>query len=393
MKRVCVLGSGAFGTAIACLLADNGCHVNIWCRENELKESINTVNINNIYLPDIKLSKNIFAFTDIGQAIDGCEIIFEAVPVKFLRSVLLACKPYFDKEQVWVCASKGIENVTLLFPSQIIDSVFCAPDFDSCGEVGAGSAGCNNIAGVKKVVISGPSFARELAQKQITAIDLACVDQDLAQQVSKILVNNYFKVNITQDIFGVQIGGALKNVVAIAMGMLEGMGYKNNTKALLLNMCLHEMVELAQVFGAQKDTLFGLSGLADLVATCAGGTSKNFKFGHDLAYGLVPSSDILKTTFALGTQDDSCNCNKSRQISEICVLPEGVNTAESVYQIIQVFKNLGTPECKLNNNIFFGDKLIIKNCAGLNFPVLEAIHDIIFGLKSAQDLVLVLMRK
>lgn len=361
MKKVCVLGGGAFGTAMACLLADNGYEVNIWCCELDVVESINLKNINNIYLPDIKLNENIFAFSDLGPAISDCEIIFEAVPVKYLRSVLLQAKPYFDKNQVWACCSKGIENETLLFPSQIIDNVF--------GE------------NVKKVVISGPSFAKELAQKQITAVDIASQDKSLSEQVSQLLINDYFKTVIIQDVFGVQIGGALKNLASIGIGILDGLGYKENTKALFLNLCLQEMAKIAEIFGAQKETIYGLSGVADLIATCYGGSSKNYKFGFDLIKGAVEAVSIGREVTVYGLQDNGP------------VFPEGVNTARSFHQIIKLISDIGVKEFRLKYNIFLEDDLIMKDNSKFYFPVFEVIYDVIFGFKSAQELVSVLKKK
>ncbi|EKD23399.1 MAG: NAD(P)H-dependent glycerol-3-phosphate dehydrogenase, partial [uncultured bacterium] len=337
MKKICVLGGGAFGTAIACLLADNRHEVNIWCCEPDVVESINLKNINNTYLPDIKLSENILAFTDLGLAISDCEIIFEAVPVKYLRSVLEKAKPYFNNNQVWVCCSKGIENETLLFPWQTIDSVF--------GE------------SVKKVVISGPSYAKEIAQKQITAVDIASQDKIIAEQVSQLLMNDYFKVVITQDIFGVQIGGALKNVVAIGVGILDGLGYKENTKALFLNLCLQEMMQISEIFGAQRETIYGLSGVADLVATCYGGSSKNYKFGFNLSKGAFEAVSIDKKVIAYGLQGNGP------------IFPEGVNTARSFNQIIKLINNIGVKEFRLKYNILLDNSLVIRDYSNFCFPV------------------------
>lgn len=354
MKKVCMLGSGAWGTAVASVLAYNGYQVNLWCHESDVAKMIETKHCNERYLPDANLSKRIVPFIDMKKALEGVQWVFEAIPVKFLRAVLEKAKPYYKDHQRWVILSKGIENEKLLLSSQILDDVF--------------------KTNVKKVVVSGPSFAKEVAAQQVTAVDMACVDEKLALELYKVLTNNYFRANVIDDILGVQIGGALKNIVAIATGMLYGAGYADNTKALMLTSCLHEMVDFATFLGVHKETICGLSGFGDLSLTCMGALSRNLMIGKKLGAGQTLEG-ILAQTHAV---------------------PEGVNTVKSVYAMIQQCK-LGNPEFKMvkanPDAARSGYKLHMK-CKEevLQMPLFEAIYEVVFENKTIQDLIDVLKR-
>jgi len=319
-----MLGSGAFGTAMSALLADNGFQVNMWCYDPCVVESVEKRHCNELYLPDTKLSKNIIPFKDIGEALEGVTWVFEATPVKFLRSVLEKAAPFFLEDQIWVVLSKGIEKDTLFFPSQMIDDVF--------------------DKAVKKAVVSGPSFAKNVVAKKLTAVDIAAEDETVAKDLQGMLENDYFKTHLSSDIIGVQIGGALKNVVAIAIGMLDGAGYTDNTKAFFFTTCLQEMVAFANFFGAKPQTLYGLSGIGDLVLTSMGGLSRNLMVGRHLGLGET-LEDILEKTG---------------------VIPEGINTVKSVHKII-------------------------KN-KQMRLPIFQSIYEIIFGGKSVDYLVCVLKK-
>jgi len=344
MKKVCMLGSGAWGTAVSSLLADNGFEVNMWCYDPTVAKDIERDHCNKLYLPDVTLSKNINAFTDIGQAIQDVEWIFEAIPVKFLRSVLLQTKPYFSSEQKWVVLSKGIENETLLFPSQMLDDVF--------------------ETDVKKVAVSGPSFAKDVAAKQLTAVDIASVDEDLATELQEILTNFYFRCFYTSDVRGIQLGGSLKNVLAMAFGMLEGAGYTDNTKSFMLTVGLNEVAKFAKFIKIEQETVYGLSGVGDLILTCTGGLSRNLMVGRLLGKG-ESLDEILRKTGAV---------------------PEGVNTVKSVYEVIQHFK-LGSPTFKYAHHALWGDRANMDMKKSIELPLLECIHEVIFGDKDIKDLI------
>jgi len=310
MKKVCILGAGAWGTAIATVLAHNGHQIKLWCREPEVAKNIKTNRINERYLPGVILSPLIEPITDLKDALCGAEYVFEAVPVKFLRSILEQTKSCFSPEQTFVILSKGIEQETLMLPSQIIDDVFGYS--------------------VKKAVIAGPSFAQDLAQKSITAVSLAAQDCAIGTSLQEMMATPYFRPYISLDMIGVQVGAALKNVITLAIGMLEGAGYGDNVKAYILTRGLHEMEQIAVKLGGKTETLYGLSGIGDLVLTGMGSMSKNLAIGKELGSGktLQELETIMHT------------------------LPEGINTAASVHQLMTQYA-LDLPVCQGVYSIIF----------------------------------------
>jgi len=328
MKTVCVLGAGAWGTAVATLLANNGYNVRLWSHEDDVVREICKQRINTTYLPGIVLDPRIEATTDLQQAICGASWIFEAVPVKFLRDVLQKALPCYNSGQTWVVLSKGIEQKTLLLPTQIIDDVF-------------GRA-------TKKAVFSGPSFAADLAKKQITAVTLAATDCAVALELQKVLANHYFRPYISLDIIGAQVGGAIKNVLTLGIGMLDGAGYSDNAKAFLLTRGLHEIVQIAVALGGRQETIYGLSGVGDLVLTSMGNLSKNLALGKRLGQG-----DSLTSLSASSS-----------------VVPEGINTIQSVYELIERYK-LDLPICQGLYHVIFNEKTINEFLAQLMARPLE----------------------
>jgi len=313
--KVTVLGEGAWGTAVATLLAENGYNVCLWCYHESVAEEIETKHINSKYLPGIELNKKIVPTVDIKEAIVGTQWIFEAIPVQFLRSVLEDCAPYYDADQIWVILSKGIENKTLMLPTQILDEVLC-----------------NTVC---KAVFSGPSFAHDLAHKQLTAATIAVENCQTAYKLQELLANTYFKPYNSLDIIGVQVGGALKNVITLCIGMLDGAGYTDNAKAFVLTQGLHEIVEVATALGGSAQTLYGLSGLGDLVLSAMGEHSRNLEVGKRLGRG-----EKLKAI-----------------LEDMNSIPEGVDTTRSLYQL-QKKLNLNLPICTGVYNILFKDKTL-----------------------------------
>lgn len=264
MKKVSLLGDGAWGTALATVLSDNGFQVILWCYDEEVADHIRNTRENKKYLPGVILASSIVITTDLAQAVEGAEWVFEAVPVKYLRSILKDAAPYYHHQQTWVLLSKGIEQNSLLLPSQIIDDVY--------------------KKNVQKAIISGPSFAYDLARKQPTAVDYAC-PQFMTAPLKKMLHNNYFHLCHTTDMIGVQVGGALKNIVALGMGMLHGAGYGDNAKAWVITQAIKEMQHLASKMGGNPETIIGLSGIGDLVLTSHGKHSKNRRYGEQWIQG------------------------------------------------------------------------------------------------------------
>lgn len=265
MKTVAVLGDGIFGTAIACLLVDAGFNVNLWCHNANVAEAIAQNNINEQYLPGVVLSNAITPMTDIAQALTGVTWVFEVVPVKHLREVLIKCSEHYRDDMTWVILSKGIEQETLMLPSHIIDDVFGVE--------------------VRKAVLAGPSFAHELAGKKQTAMVIASDNENVARELQNMIKVPYLITTLSDDMLGVQLGGALKNVITLGVGMLDGAGFGDNIKALFFTQGLHEIAALANVIGALPETIFGLSGIGDLALSSFGGASRNLSVGKRLGAG------------------------------------------------------------------------------------------------------------
>lgn len=314
-ETVCVLGAGSWGTAIATLLAENGYIVNLWSYEPEVADDITRTRFNKKYLPDIKLDPNIQATTDLAQATCNVRFVFEATPVAYIREVLQKIQSCYTPEQVWVVLSKGIEQDSLLLPTQILDDVF------------------GNV--VQKAVFSGPSFAKEVAQKEITAVTVAATDCKLAETIQQMLANTYFRPYVALDMIGVQVGGALKNVITIGIGLLDGAGYTDNTKAFLLTKGLQEIKQLATVLGGNPNTLDGLSGVGDLVLTAMGKSSRNLDFGRKIGSGM----------------------SREQALASLGHVAEGANTVQSVYQLMQKH-NLDLVICRNVYQVLFENKSI-----------------------------------
>ncbi len=264
-KTLSILGSGSWGTALAQAFSKNFENVLIWGRDEKTVEDINVRKVNEKYLPEIKLSPNISASTDINTVFSQGDIVIIAVPTQRVREVLEKVSNKKIKKPV-ISASKGIEISTLKLVSQIIEDVL---DIEK-----------ENI-----FVLSGPSFAKEVALGLPTAVTLAG-EEKYAEKLQGVLNTNTFRLYVSTDINGVQIGGAVKNIIAIATGASDGLGLGNNARASLITRGLYEMTKIAKLFGGKPETLYGLSGLGDLVLTATGDLSRNRTFGYLLGKGL-----------------------------------------------------------------------------------------------------------
>ncbi|MFZ6048789.1 NAD(P)H-dependent glycerol-3-phosphate dehydrogenase [Pseudomonas sp. CR3202] len=263
-QPVAVLGGGSFGTAIANLLAENGQRVRQWMRDPEQAEAIRTQRENPRYLKGVKIHPGVEPDNDLAAVLTDCELVFVAVPSSALRTVL---EPVAGQlaGKLLISTTKGIEAQTFKLMSQILEEV--APD----ARIG---------------VISGPNLAKEIADHALTATVVASEDADLCQRVQAALHGRTFRVYASQDRFGVELGGALKNVYAIMSGMAAALGMGENTKSMLITRALAEMTRFAVKLGANPMTFLGLAGVGDLIVTCSSPKSRNYQVGFALGEGL-----------------------------------------------------------------------------------------------------------
>jgi glycerol-3-phosphate dehydrogenase (NAD(P)+) len=261
---IAVLGGGSFGTAIANLLAENGQHVLHWMRDPQQAEAIRLTRENPRYLKGIKIHPGVDPVTDLEAALNACQLIFVALPSSALRQALQPVAELLGGKLL-VSTTKGIEAQSFLLMSQILEDI--APQ----ARIG---------------VLSGPNLAREVAEHALTASVVASEDEDLCQQVQAALHGRTFRVYASGDRFGVELGGALKNVYAIIAGMAAAMGMGENTKSMLITRALAEMTRFAVKLGANPMTFLGLAGVGDLIVTCSSAKSRNYQVGFALGEGL-----------------------------------------------------------------------------------------------------------
>lgn len=264
--RATVLGAGSWGTTFAKVLVDAGCDVTLWARRPELAEQINQRRRNVDYLPDVALPEALYATHDEAVALDGAELVAFAIPAQTLRENLGRWSQKLGSDATLVSLMKGVELVTCARMSEVIAEVTGAP--------------AQRIA-----VVSGPNLAREIAQEQPTATVIACADEDRARFVQNACGTPYFRPYTNVDVVGCELGGAVKNVIALACGMAYGMGFGDNTTASVITRGLAETARLGTVLGADPMTFAGLAGLGDLVATCSSPLSRNRSFGEQLGRG------------------------------------------------------------------------------------------------------------
>lgn len=266
IQRVCVLGAGSWGTAFAKVLADAGRDVVMWARRPEIASSISDHHLNPGYLPGTALPHTLSATADAAVALDGADAVVFAVPSQTLRENLVGWVPYLPDDTTLVSLMKGVELGSLQRMSQVIVEV-------------------TGAASDRVVVVSGPNLAREIAAGQPTATVAACSDHDRAVAVQQACATGYFRPYTNTDVVGCELGGACKNVIALACGMATGLGFGDNTVATLITRGLAETGRLGSVLGAHEMTVAGLAGLGDLVATCASPLSRNRSFGERLGRG------------------------------------------------------------------------------------------------------------
>lgn len=292
MEKIAVIGGGSWGTALANLLAVKGIDTLMWVYEKDLAADINDSHENTIFLKGHKLSNNLRASNDFAEVLKDRKFILNVVPSHAVRSVFQNCKGLIEEGSVIVSASKGIEQETNLTVSQILSDVLKEVDYDFA-------------------VLSGPTFAKDVVAGKPTALTVASAVEAVAIKVQDTFTTDKFRVYRNDDVIGVELGGVLKNVIAIASGISDGLGLGYNARAALITRGLFEVSKLGVAMGAKHETFFGLSGMGDLVLTCTGALSRNYTVGTKLGEG--KSLDEI--------------------LDEMHMVAEGVKTAKAVHAL------------------------------------------------------------
>lgn len=324
MKKVTVIGSGSWGTALAVMLAENGHDVVIWSRRQEAVDELLQERENKRYLPGVAIPETIQATTDREASVKDAEIIILAVPSRAVAETVRDFSPYFKTWQILVNVAKGLEPGTLLCLSDVIERE--APQCEVC-------------------VLSGPSHAEEVARRIPTTCLITCKNEAIAKVVQEDFGNARFRLYTNTDMIGVEIGAALKNVMALAAGMSDGLGFGDNTKAALMTRGMAEMKRLGMAMGGKAETFAGLSGIGDLIVTCTSMHSRNRRAGILLGQGKT-----LQET-----------------LDEVKMVVEGVNTVEAATRLAKEYH--------------------------VSMPITEAINEVLFHGKNVEDAVLELMTR
>lgn len=295
MTRAAVLGAGSWGTALAKLLADKGFTTKLWGRRADLVEAIRATHVNERYLPGIALPSSLLPTSSLPDALLGADLVLVVVPSHGLRELVRDARPFLPDAVPIVTATKGIENGSLMLMTDVLA--------DELGEASK----------PRLCALGGPSFAREVALSMPSAVCVASSNEATAVAVQELFATDRFRVYTTDDVVGVEVGGALKNVIAIAAGAAEGLGFGFNARAGLITRGIAEIARLAVHMGAHPQTLAGLSGLGDLVLTCTGDLSRNRRVGLELGKGR--SLDEV--------------------LADMTMVAEGVKTAASAYALAE----------------------------------------------------------
>lgn len=313
--KIAVLGAGGWGTTLAILLYRNGHNVTLWEYNSEYANTLEEYRENFYYLPKIIIPKEIKITNDLEYAVHDKNIVLITTPTQFIRNNLSSIKNYKFKDEIIVSAAKGIENDSLMLVSDMILDIF-------------------EYSKKEKIVsLSGPSHAEEVSRKVPTAVVCASINQKTAEYVQKVFSNNYFRVYSSSDLIGTEIGGALKNVIAIAAGIAVGAEFGDNTIAALMTRGINEIMKLGLVLKAKRETFFGLSGIGDLIVTCSSPHSRNRYVGEQIGSG-KKLSVVLK---------------------EMKMVAEGVATTKSAYELSKIHK-IEMPIVEEINAILFEDR-------------------------------------
>lgn len=314
--KVTVLVAGSWGTALAKVLAENGHETMLWTRHIQQADEINLRHTNSKYLPEVALPAGLKATTDLEEAIVGSSAVIIVAPSSSMRDVVRQAAPYIHNEMLLIHATKGFEKTTLKRMSEVIAEELPQLDAD------------------KICVLSGPSHAEEVSSRCPTTVVVAARDTQAAESAQDLFINPYFRVYTNPDLIGVEISGALKNIIALGAGMSDGLGFGDNAKAALLTRGLVEITRLGKAMQANPMTFAGLSGIGDLIVTCTSRHSRNWRAGYQLAQG---------------TQVDEV-------LQEMGMVVEGVQTTKAAYQLAHEY--------------------------GVSMPITSELYEVLFNGKS-----------
>lgn len=332
MTKITVFGTGSFGTALANVLAENGHSVLMWGKNENTVDEINQFHQNKRYLKDVTLNETIKATNQLEQAVHFSDIFLIALPTKAIRNVVTEIDQHIKTKKTFIHVAKGIENETFKRVSEMIED----------------SVSKNHKNGVG--VLSGPSHAEEVVIKQPTTVAASSKDEHISKLIQDLFMNDYLRVYTNNDLIGVELGGALKNIIAVASGIVAGMGYGDNAKAALMTRGLAEISRLGEKLGAAPMTFLGLGGIGDLIVTCTSTHSRNYTLGYKLGKG--------KTT--------------EEALNEMNMVVEGIYTTNSVYHLAKA-QNVDMPITNALYKVLFEDK-----------PVKDSVKDLMGRDKKAE---------
>ena len=328
MKRVAVMGAGSWGTVFSMILADAGCEVSLWARSAELAQEINKDRVNRHYHPNLKLPNAVKATSNPDEALANSELVILGVPAQTLRENLSAWSISIPKTAVLGSLIKGVELGTAQRMSEVIAEVA-------------------NVEPQRVAVISGPNLAHEIAAREPAATTVACSDEDSARRIQDACTTDYFRPYYTTDIIGVEIAGAVKNVIALANGMAVGLGYGENSQAAIMTRGLAEMTRLGVALGANPLTFAGLAGVGDLIATCQSPLSRNRTIGEHIGRGMsVEEAQQVTLTTSEGVK--SCRSILDLAIKhnvEMPITEQVVNVihhSQNAHEVLRAFMSRST---------------------------------------------------
>jgi len=322
VNKISFIGGGSFGTALAVLLSKKGSECSIWCHSESTIDDINIRRENTKYLKGTTIPEKVTAYSDIEKTIKNSEIVVLAVPSKAIREMARKVAPLLGGDEIIVTVAKGIEKYTLKRMSQIIE---------------------DEIKDHPIVVLSGPSHAEEVARDIPTTVTAASKDMEAARKIQNIFSNNTFRVYTNDDLIGVEIGGAFKNIIALAAGISDGIGYGDNTKAALMTRGMSEIIRVGTKLSGKAETFYGLTGMGDLIVTCTSMHSRNRKAGI-----LIGSGKTLEEATA-----------------EVGMVVEGIEAVKAFYEL--------------------------KSKINVDMPITTALYEVLFDGKNPKESVIELM--